>query len=96
MEKFWLVLGFAAQALFASRFLVQWIASERVGRSIIPNAFWFLSLAGGLLLLTYAIYRKDPVFILGQATGAFIYTRNLVLIYREQAHAKGAEPPSEG
>jgi len=91
MEKFWLVLGFAAQALFASRFLVQWIASERVGRSIIPNAFWFLSLAGGLLLLTYAIYRKDPVFILGQATGAFIYTRNLILIYREQARAKGGD-----
>jgi lipid-A-disaccharide synthase-like uncharacterized protein len=91
MEKFWLALGFAAQALFASRFLVQWIASERVGRSIIPNAFWFLSLAGGLLLLTYAIYRKDPVFILGQATGAFIYTRNLVLIYREQARAKEGE-----
>lgn len=88
METFWLALGFAAQALFASRFLVQWIASERVGRSIIPNAFWFLSLAGGLLLLTYAIYREDPVFILGQATGAFIYTRNLVLIYREQARAK--------
>jgi lipid-A-disaccharide synthase-like uncharacterized protein len=91
MEKFWLVLGFAAQALFASRFLVQWIASERVGRSIIPNAFWFLSLAGGLLLLTYAIYRKDPVFILGQATGAFIYTRNLILIYREQARAKAGD-----
>ncbi len=88
MEKFWLALGFAAQALFASRFIVQWIASERVGRSIVPNAFWFLSLAGGLLLLTYAIYRKDPVFILGQATGAFIYTRNLILIYREQAKAK--------
>ena len=96
MENFWLVLGFAAQALFASRFLVQWIASERVGRSIIPNAFWFLSLAGGLLLLTYAIYRKDPVFILGQATGALIYTRNLILIYREQARAKAGEPPSAG
>ena len=91
MENFWLVLGFAAQALFASRFLVQWIASERVGRSIIPNAFWFLSLAGGLLLLTYAIYRKDPVFILGQATGAFIYSRNLILIYREQARAKAGD-----
>ena len=91
MEKFWLVLGFTAQALFASRFLVQWIASERVGRSIIPNAFWFLSLAGGLLLLTYAIYRKDPVFILGQATGAFIYSRNLILIYREQARAKAGD-----
>jgi lipid-A-disaccharide synthase-like uncharacterized protein len=96
METFWLVLGFAAQALFASRFLAQWIASERVGRSIIPNAFWFLSLAGGLLLLTYAIYRKDPVFILGQATGAFIYTRNLILIYREHNRAKAGEPPSAG
>lgn len=89
MEKFWLILGFGAQALFASRFLVQWIASEREGRSVIPVSFWFISLAGGILLLAYAIWRKDPVFILGQTTGAFIYTRNLVLIFRERKAEKG-------
>ena len=84
MEIFWLVLGFCAQGLFASRFIVQWIASEREGRSIIPISFWFLSLGGGLLLLIYSIYRKDPVFILGQSFGVFIYLRNLYFIYRER------------
>jgi lipid-A-disaccharide synthase-like uncharacterized protein len=84
MEKFWLALGFGAQAVFASRFFVQWIASERQGRSVIPVSFWFISLVGGIMLLAYAIWRKDPVFILGQTTGAFIYSRNLVLIYRER------------
>ena len=91
METFWLALGFCAQALFASRFIVQWVASEREGRSIIPVSFWFLSLGGGALLLTYAIYRKDPVFILGQSSGVFIYSRNLYLIHRERrAHVKAA------
>ena len=90
MEKFWLILGFGAQALFASRFLVQWIASEREGRSVIPVSFWFISLAGGIMLLAYAIWRKDPVFILGQTTGAFIYTRNLVLIFREKKRGDSA------
>jgi len=88
MEKFWLIMGFGAQALFASRFLVQWIASEREGRSVIPVSFWFISLAGGIMLLAYAIWRRDPVFILGQSTGAFIYTRNLVLIFRERKKEK--------
>lgn len=83
-EKVWLTIGFAAQAIFAARFLVQWIASERRGRSVIPLAFWILSLAGGLMLLTYAVWRRDPVFILGQTTGVFIYSRNLVLIRREK------------
>ena len=90
MEKFWLILGFGAQALFASRFLVQWIASEREGRSVIPVSFWFISLAGGIMLLAYAIWRRDPVFILGQTTGAFIYTRNLVLIFREKRKGRSA------
>jgi lipid-A-disaccharide synthase-like uncharacterized protein len=90
MEKFWLALGFGAQALFASRFIVQWIASERVGKSIVPTSFWFLSLGGGMLLLTYAIYRRDPVFILGQACGLFIYGRNLTLVFRERAREKNA------
>jgi len=83
-EKVWLGIGFAAQAIFAGRFLVQWIASERQGRSVIPLAFWILSLVGGLMLLTYAVWRRDPVFILGQTTGVFIYSRNLVLIHREK------------
>ena len=78
----WLAVGFGGQAIFASRFLYQWIASERAGRSHIPRAFWYLSLAGGLTLLSYAIHRGDPVFILGQTTGAVIYIRNLVLLHR--------------
>ena len=75
----WIVLGFVAQGLFTMRFLVQWIASERQKRSVVPVAFWYLSVAGGGLLLVYAIYRKDPVFILGQATGLVVYVRNLML-----------------
>jgi len=78
----WLAVGFGGQAIFASRFLYQWIVSERAGRSHIPRAFWYLSLAGGLTLLSYAIHRRDPVFILGQTTGAVIYIRNLVLLHR--------------
>lgn len=81
----WLAVGFAGQAFFFSRFLVQWLASEKAGRSIIPMAFWYLSLGGGCLLLVYAIYRKDPVFIVGQSTGAFIYLRNIWLRIKEHA-----------
>ena len=79
----WVILGFAAQLMFTGRFLVQWIESEREGRSVIPIAFWFFSIAGGLLLLAYAIYRRDPVFIAGQLFGVFVYVRNLVLIMKE-------------
>ena len=75
----WLVLGLGAQALFSARFLVQWIVSERRRQSVIPRSFWYLSLAGSALLLIYAIHRRDPVFILGQAGGFVVYTRNLVL-----------------
>ncbi|MBU0507948.1 lipid-A-disaccharide synthase N-terminal domain-containing protein [bacterium] len=78
-----MIIGFLAQGLFASRFFVQWIASERKGRSVVPVQFWFLSLGGGLLLLFYAIHRHDPVFILGQGGGLVIYGRNLMLIYRK-------------
>ena len=81
-ELAWLAIGFGGQALFASRFLYQWIASERAGRSYIPRPFWYFSLAGGVTLLAYAVHRGDPVFILGQATGAIIYIRNLVLLHR--------------
>jgi lipid-A-disaccharide synthase-like uncharacterized protein len=84
MEKFWLLLGFSAQGLFAARFIVQWIASERAGRSVVPIGFWYLSLGGGLLLFTYALWRKDPVFILGQSCGLFVYSRNLYLIHKER------------
>jgi lipid-A-disaccharide synthase-like uncharacterized protein len=88
METFWLVLGFFAQALFFGRFFVQWIASEKAGKSVVPTLFWYFSLSGGLLLLIYAIYRKDPVFIIGQATGLLIYCRNLYLIAREKRNTK--------
>lgn len=84
VEMIWLGVGFLGQALFGSRFLIQWLASERLGRSHIPLAFWYLSIAGGATLLSYAIYRADPVFILGQTTGVFIYARNLYLIRRER------------
>jgi lipid-A-disaccharide synthase-like uncharacterized protein len=82
VEIFWLILGFTAQLLFSARFLVQWIASERAGTSIVPISFWFLSIMGGVLLLCYALWRRDPVFILGQAMGVCIYVRNLVLIWK--------------
>ena len=86
VEQFdaWIVLGFIAQALFMMRFLVQWIASERAKRSVVPVAFWFFSLGGGALLLVYAIQRQDPVFIAGQALGLIIYVRNLWLIANER------------
>jgi lipid-A-disaccharide synthase-like uncharacterized protein len=80
----WVILGFVAQLMFTGRFLVQWIESERQGRSVIPIGFWFFSIAGGLLLLAYALYRRDPVFIAGQAFGLFVYVRNLYLIMRER------------
>jgi lipid-A-disaccharide synthase-like uncharacterized protein len=78
------VLGAFAQALFASRFIIQWIASEMAGRSVIPLAFWYCSLGGGLALLSYAIYREEPVFIAGQLPGIIVYSRNLYFIYREK------------
>tara|TARA_R110002020_G_scaffold58556_1_gene160527 strand:- start:733 stop:1065 length:333 start_codon:yes stop_codon:yes gene_type:complete len=80
----WIALGFFAQAMFTARFLVQWIASERARRSVVPVAFWTFSLAGGALLLIYALHRRDPVFIIGQAAGLLIYTRNIMLIAGEK------------
>jgi lipid-A-disaccharide synthase-like uncharacterized protein len=88
METIWLVIGFSAQFLFSARFIVQWVASEKAGRSTVPIAFWFLSLGGGALLLSYAIWRKDPVFIVGQAGGILIYSRNLHLIFKERRTQK--------
>lgn len=80
----WVLLGFIAQAFFTARFVVQWIASERAGRSVVPLAFWLLSIGGGVLLLAYALYRRDPVFIAGQAFGVFVYLRNLYFVMRER------------
>lgn len=81
----WLAIGFVGQTFFFSRFLVQWLASERAGRSVIPMAFWYLSLFGGATLFIYALHVGDPVFIVGQSTGVFIYMRNLYLRMREAA-----------
>lgn len=81
-ELAWLAIGLAAQLLFSIRFVVQWVASERARRSIVPETFWYFSCAGGLLLLAYAIYRVDPVFILGQGTGLLIYARNIHFIWQ--------------
>jgi lipid-A-disaccharide synthase-like uncharacterized protein len=77
-----ILVGYLAQAMFAMRFVVQWIASERAGRSVVPTAFWVFSIGGGLMLLGYALYRKDPVFIIGQAFGVFVYLRNLQFVLR--------------
>ena len=76
----WVIVGFVGQGLFSMRFVVQWLASERMKRSIIPHAFWYFSLAGGVTLLAYAIHKRDPVFIAGQGLGLVVYLRNLFLI----------------
>ena len=81
-EQLWLSIGLLGQALFSARFLVQWIASERRKQSVMPRAFWYFSVGGGLTLLAYAIYRRDPVFIIGQSAGLFVYARNLWFIHR--------------
>ena len=84
IEFYFLILGFIGQAVFGSRFIIQWIYSERKGESTIPIVFWYLSIIGGIFLLIYAIFRKDPVIITGQSFGIFIYLRNLILIYKEK------------
>ncbi|MEJ2374130.1 MAG: lipid-A-disaccharide synthase N-terminal domain-containing protein [Pseudolabrys sp.] len=80
----WVLIGFVAQGFFSARFVVQWIVSERAGKSVIPLAFWWLSIGGGVLLLAYALYRRDPVFIAGQGFGVFVYMRNLYFVLRER------------
>jgi lipid-A-disaccharide synthase-like uncharacterized protein len=84
----WLAFGLVAQLLFTARFLVQWFASERAGRSVIPLAFWYLSLAGGSMTLVYGLVRREPVIILGQVTAVLIYVRNLMLIYAERRRTR--------
>ena len=83
VEQLWLAVGLIGQAFFSARFLVQWIASERRGKSVVPRAFWYFSIGGGLTLLFYAIWRRDPVFILGQGAGLFVYARNLYFVLRD-------------
>jgi lipid-A-disaccharide synthase-like uncharacterized protein len=84
-EKTWLAVGFAAQLMFSMRFIVQWVASERARRSIVPETFWYFSVVGGAMLFAYATYRMDPVFMLGQGMGLVIYGRNIYFI---RAHRK--------
>jgi len=89
---FWLAFGLIAQLLFAGRFLVQWISSERAGRSVIPFAFWIFSMGGGLMKLVYGIVKREPVIIFGQGVATLIYIRNIVLIFRERDREKQAGP----
>ena len=91
-EMIWLGVGFLAQLMFSMRFIVQWLASERARRSIVPETFWYFSVAGGVLLFAYAVYRLDPVFMLGQGSGLFIYARNIQMIWNDKA---GAAAPVE-
>ena len=87
----WVIFGFGAQFMFMMRFVIQWIASERKQRSYVPVVFWYFSLAGGLMLFTYAVKRQDPVFMFGQGLGCFIYIRNLTLIYKRKLAQRRTE-----
>lgn len=89
-EQVWVGIGLLGQALFSARFLVQWIATERRRQSVVPIAFWYFSVGGGMTLLAYAIFRRDPVFILGQGAGLLVYARNLYFIHRRGASAAHA------
>ena len=84
-EQLMVIIGFAGQGLFAMRFIIQWLTSEKHARSVIPLAFWYFSIGGGAVLLLYALWRKDPVIICGQGLGLFIYLRNLYLIKRSSS-----------
>ncbi len=94
-EIIWVAIGFIGQGLFSMRFLIQWIVSEKVKRSIVPVAFWYFSIGGGMTLLAYAIYRTDPVFIAGQAGGLIIYARNLYFIHRNRGEEADRVPVEE-
>ncbi|MBV9497001.1 MAG: lipid-A-disaccharide synthase N-terminal domain-containing protein [Acidobacteria bacterium] len=91
----WLIVGFAGQSLFASRFIVQWLMSEKKKTSHIPVEFWYLSLAGGLITSVYAIHRRDPVFVIAQLSGLIVYIRNLMLIRRHAAPLASPDPPAD-
>jgi lipid-A-disaccharide synthase-like uncharacterized protein len=90
-DWFWLAVGFGGQVLFMGRFVIQWLASERRGRSIIPVSFWYFSILGALVLLVYAAHRRDPVFVAGQVLGVLIYLRNLRLIRLERSGARAPQ-----
>ncbi len=81
--RLWLLVGYLGQIMFSMRFLIQWLASEKKKKSTVPVSFWYFSIAGGILLLSYSIFRKDPVFMLGQSMGVVIYSRNLYLIHKK-------------
>ena len=85
----WVIIGFIGQAFFGARFIIQWIVSEKRGESTIPLAFWYCSICGSIVLLTYAIQREDPVFIVGQSLGSIIYIRNLILIDKKKKALAG-------
>ena len=87
---FWLVFGLLAQLTFAGRFIVQWIASERAGKSVVPFAFWTFSMVGGLMTLVYGLVKREPVIIFGQGVAILIYIRNIMLIFRERKEAERA------
>jgi lipid-A-disaccharide synthase-like uncharacterized protein len=87
-DALWLALGFLGQSLFALRFLIQWWRSERAGQSLVPIEFWYLSIGGSVLLLAYALHRRDPVFFIGQLTGILVYSRNLHLIHQQRRLAR--------
>jgi lipid-A-disaccharide synthase-like uncharacterized protein len=91
-RSLWLVIGFAGNAVFFLRFVIQWLASERAGRSYVPVAFWWLSIAGSLVLLAYAIHRRDPVFTLAFLPNCVVYVRNLMLIRKERLRHAGRAP----
>jgi lipid-A-disaccharide synthase-like uncharacterized protein len=80
----WISIGVLGQTLFFMRFFVQWLATEKAGRSVVPKSFWFFSLLGGLTLFSYAVWRQDPVFMIGQGAGLFIYLRNIYFLGKEQ------------
>ena len=89
-EITWIAVGFAGQLMFFMRFFFQWLHSERAKRSVLPEIFWYFSFAGGAILLSYAIYRADPVFITGQSMGLFIYSRNIYFVWREKRMTREA------
>lgn len=93
---FWLAFGVVAQLLFTARFIVQWLASEREGKSVMPLAFWFFSMAGGLMTLIYGLVRREPIIIMGQALAIFIYLRNLMLIFRPKVRTKNGASDNDG
>ena len=94
-DQLWIAFGLTGQLPFTARFVVQWLRSEKEKKSVIPKAFWYLSISGGIVLLTYAIHKQDPVFILGQSSGLFIYLRNIQLIRKEKKRILLPESPAE-